>query len=223
MNTSRILTVVNLVGVVALATLCAFQWRAAVRDHRKIEDMALQQRILADDLAKERTRSAAHKDSADEFRQRLADSERQRQATEQSLAAAEAKLKETEAKVALLEAAAKELAAARDIARVRAETGEANLTAAGRRAEELLAQLKAWEKAVAERDGRIKDLGDRQTELVAERNAAVQRHNQLVQQYNTLAQRLQETEMLLQEALKKLPVPAPAKEPERDPLKLTGQ
>jgi chromosome segregation ATPase len=159
---TRILTVLNFFGVVAVAILCAAQWGQNAGLSRRIEHLT---RANADQQSKLDDDEKTIKENAsdmDDFRNRLA--------------AGDAALKDVQDKLAKAQADESRLTA--DNARLTSDN--AQLTAA----------LGKWQAGVAARDQALKDAADRIAKLQDDRNDAVNKFNDLANKYNAAVAQL---------------------------------
>jgi septal ring factor EnvC (AmiA/AmiB activator) len=161
---SRVLNVFNLLGVMALAVLCAIQWQTNRRLH--LQATALEQARI-EQLAQLADRDKAIKGyvaDLDDFRERVRLSESQ--------------LKELDVKLGTMTRERNQLLEQRD-----------QLLA---QRDELKAALDKWVAAVRERDAALKDAAAKAQKLAADRNEAVVKFNELVGKYNAVVKDLNE-------------------------------
>jgi chromosome segregation ATPase len=161
---NRFLTVLNLLGVLALAGLCSVQWR--VNRMANLEAARLEKTRLAQvaTIAEQERTIRGQMADLDEFRARLTLAEQQQ--------------KETESKLLAMTAEKEKAVAQRD--------------AATTERDRLKAALVQWEAAVAERDKALKEAGDEIQKMAQERNDATVKYNDLAEKYNTLVKDLDE-------------------------------
>lgn len=155
---NRFIQIFNFLGILALATLCAIQWRT--NRLLNLEGMRLEKTRL-EQLAQIAERDRAIKGCTadlDEFRERLN--------------LAESQLKELEGKLNVAIKERNQLAA--------------QVTQLTAQRDQLKANLDKWIAAVAARDAVIKQSGEQLQMSVAERNEAVQKFNELAGKYNAL-------------------------------------
>lgn len=155
---TRVLQAVNFLGVIALALLCAAQWRANRRVNLEAEALDRTRQRQAVTIADRDRAIRGYVADLDELRQRLT--------------TAEGQLKELNDKLTAVAADRDHIAAERDqIAKQR---------------DQLKASLEQWQAAVATRDAAIKRTGSEVQKLATERNEAVLRFNDLAGKYNAL-------------------------------------
>lgn len=161
---SRVLICLNLLGVMALAVLCAVQWR--INQRVNLEAIALDKTRLEHVAKISEQERAIQGYSADleELRGRLTLSEAQQ--------------KQTEEKLLAMTHERNQLAAQRD-----------QLIA---QRDQLKATLDKWIAAVAERDAALKQAGAEVQKIANERNDAVVKFNELAGKYNLLVKDLDE-------------------------------
>jgi len=155
---NRSLHVLNFLGVLLLAVLCAMQWRANRRSNLDVLDLqmtALKQSALLNERDKT---IKAYMADMDEFRGRIT--------------LAESQLKELDGKLT-------------DMARERDALAAQKMHLTAER-DALQAALDKWAAAVADRDAEIKRAGEQLHRLMAERNQSVVKFNELATRYNAL-------------------------------------
>lgn len=153
---NRALNSLNLLGVLALAALCVFQWRAnsaLVRDLRRNEGVRLAQSVKIDEQA---ANLRGLSDDLDRFRAQLSD-------TTLALKTSDAKLDASEKLVAQLETQRDQLKAA---------------------VEQWTAAVALRDQRLADANQRIQDLNTRLADAVAKFNALAKTHNDLVRRIN---------------------------------------
>jgi chromosome segregation ATPase len=153
---NRALQWINLVGVLALAALCAVQWRVNRRVNLQV--IALEQTgdEQAAQIAERDKTIKSYVADLDEFRQRLK--------------LAESQLTELDDKLRLTVRERDQLVVDRNaLIKLR---------------DELKASLEKWQAAVAERDAALAKATDQIKALAADRNEAVARFNELAEKYN---------------------------------------
>jgi chromosome segregation ATPase len=166
---NRLLQIVNLLGVLALAGLCAYQWKDNGRLHGDLESL-------------ERTRQEQATKIADQektIQGNVADLE----AVRDNLSKSEASLKETQGKLSAEMATNKQLTTARDQLAAEHEQDKAAI-------EKWSAALALRDDALKKRDDALKEANAQMQKLMADRNDAVGKFNDLVSKYNGVVKQL---------------------------------
>jgi chromosome segregation ATPase len=158
----RLLQWLNLLGILALASLCAEQWQ--VNRTLNLQNIALESRRIQQEatIADQIARIKADAADLDEMRSRLLIDETAIQAAMEKIAVLQQSL-------LVSDAARKQLQAERDA---------------------LKSALGTWQAAVAQRDAVLKDADQQLQKLIADRNAAVLKFNDLAGKYNDLVKQL---------------------------------
>jgi len=159
---NRFLNGFNLLGVIALAALCAVQWRNNGRINLQLIDLEKTRIAQSTKIAEQEKAIKGYVADLDDFRERLTRSEA-------ALDKMETKLNTTIKERNQLTAQRDQLVAERD---------------------ELKTTLDKWVAAVAERDKVLKQAGDEVQTLLQQRNDAIARFNDLVGKYNALVKDL---------------------------------
>jgi uncharacterized coiled-coil DUF342 family protein len=161
---TRLLTILNLVGVLALAGLCAQQWK--VNREVNQEAIASEQIRIAQvaKLAEQERTIAGYIADLEELRGRLA-------STETALTETGEKLADKTVALNHVTTEKDELSAERD---------------------ELKKALEGWIAAVAARDAALKRANEEIDKVVADRNDAVVKFNDLAKKYNALVKEVNE-------------------------------
>ena len=158
----RVVQVLNLLGVLALAVLCSMQWKENRQLNLQINSLEItriQQEAKINDQAATIKADAA---DLDELRTRLTIAE----ATVKSDLLTISSLKHD---LAMSQLDRRQLAGERDA---------------------LKDALDKWRSAVAARDAALKDADQHLRQLIDDRNAAVLKFNDLAEKYNTLVKKL---------------------------------
>jgi chromosome segregation ATPase len=159
---NRFVQAVNLLGVLALAALCAVQWRVDGQLHSQINDLEKTNQDLTSQVAQRDERIRQDADDLDDFRRRLT--------------LAESQLADQERKLTALSLQCQQLTADRtDLLKQR---------------DQLVAALQTWKAAVTERDDAIRRIGDELKTTGANRDQIVAKYNDLVNQYNAVVNEL---------------------------------
>lgn len=181
---SRSLTWINLAGVLALAVLCSFQWRANRALNLDVNTLQKTGQAQAARLAEQDKTLADLASDLDSFRGQIT--------------RAHAELRETAGKLHTTEAAVAQLSAERD----QLQEGITRWTAA----------VQARDERLAEANHRIREVGGRLKEAVEKFNDLAARYNERTQQLNDLTTRYNETVEQLDQARGAKPAAgAPAK------------
>jgi len=159
---NRAFQIINFLGVVALAVLCAAQWRVNSDLNRQISDLERQRIDLTTQLALRDKRIREDTADLDDFRTRLTMAEGQ-------LRDLQIKLNTAKFQNQQLTAERTQLIAQRD---------------------QLTTALDSWKAAVAARDQAIKQAGDDIKKVVDQRNEAVQKFNDLADKYNAVVKEI---------------------------------
>jgi len=158
----RLLQYFNVVGVLALAVLCAVQWQV---NHKLNLDINSLMAINFQQQAKIADQTQTIKEDAadlDELRSRLMIDEATVKSDLEKIATLEHNL-------AVSELERRQLTSERDA---------------------LKAVLDKWKAAVAQRDAALKDADTRLKQLIDDRNSAVTKFNDLAQKYNDLVKQI---------------------------------
>jgi chromosome segregation ATPase len=166
---TRALAVINFVGVVALALLCAVQWRGGNQMARDIATLQITNQHQADTIDQQATTIKENTADLDEFRQRLN--------------ASESFLKDLQRQLAVMTGDRDSLAAARDQL-------QSQIVALKGALDKWEAAVKTDEAAIKDRDAMLRQANDQLQTLAAQRNDAVNKYNDLVNQYNALAKQI---------------------------------
>ena len=163
---NRVLQIVNFIGVLLVAGLCALQWYDNGQLHAQGEDLERTRQEQAAKIAGQDKAIQGCTADLDDLRGMLSKSD--------------AELKDTQAKLAAETAGRNRLAAARD-----------ELTA---ERDQLKSAIEKWAAAVAQRDDALKQLGDQVKQaneqlqkLTADRNDTITKYNNLVNEMNARA------------------------------------
>lgn len=160
---SRTLQWSNLLGILALAGLCAWQWqanRAAQLDASGLDQLRLVHEAKLTE--QDKTLSGLRAD-LESLQSRLAKAAQERDTAQASL---------------------RQAASERDSLSAANAKQKALLAA---QIDQFQKELDAWQAAVAARDAELKKAGDLIEKIAKERNADIERSNALVKQYNLLA------------------------------------
>ncbi|RYD23488.1 MAG: hypothetical protein EOP88_04055 [Verrucomicrobiaceae bacterium] len=145
MTTSRILPVVNLVGCVLITGIIVFQWVKERVVHLQIEDLNKELVAARDEVSSEKARVLALKNDVSQLKDSVESTVQARKEAEETIARMTA---EQNARVAEQTAAAQKI---------------------------MQEQTQVWEKAIADRDERIRELGTTLSATRARLDAAVQK------------------------------------------------
>ena len=159
---NRLLQIINFVGVLALAGLCAYQWKDNGRLHEEMDRL-------------DRTRQEQAAKIADQEKT-IAGNVTDLETARDNLSKSEASAKETQGKLSAEVAANKQLTTARD-----------QLTT---ERDQLKAAISQWSAAVSQRDDALKQAGVQMQKLLADRNEAVGKFNDLASKYNGVVKEL---------------------------------
>jgi chromosome segregation ATPase len=162
---SRILGYINLIGVIALAALCAVQWNRNRDLNLRVIDLEQTRQQQADQIAHEEKIIQENAADLEELRQRLIISESAVTEANQKLAAANAQINQ-------LTAQRDQLLTERD---------------------QLKQTIEQWKAAVAARDDALKSAADEVRTLVGQRNDAIRQFKDLAVKYNSVVNDLNAT------------------------------
>ena len=153
----------NLLGVLALAVLCVFQWEVNRRLNLEHVSLDMTRQVQAQKIAELEKTIAGDKADLNDFRKRL----------EQ----AEAAIKANEATIVKVTDERDQAAAQRDAVTIERDRAMADRDA-------LQADLQKWVDAVKQRDAALKKEGEERLQAQKDRNDAVVKFNDLVGKYN---------------------------------------
>ena len=173
---TRALTAINLIGVLALAALCAVQWRGGNEMAHTIAGLQTTVRHQADTIDQQTKTLAENAADLDEFRQRLS--------------ASETLLKDVQRQLVVMTGDRDRVTAERDqlTAEVTALKSALDKWMAAVKADE--ADIKDRDDAIKSRDAVLHQANDQLQTLAAQRNDAVTKYNDLVNQYNALVKQV---------------------------------
>jgi len=159
---NRIIQVLNFVGILVLAALCADQWRINSGLQRQVDDLNQTRIQQAAKIEDQEATIKGEQADLDEFRSRLD--------------IAETMLRKAQAQIAA------------DTAERKVLLGQRDQLIAER--DQLKKALLQWTIAVAERDKALKDASDQIQKLAAARNDAILKFNDLATKYNAIVKQL---------------------------------
>ncbi|HVS72093.1 MAG TPA: hypothetical protein VHQ47_12630 [Phycisphaerae bacterium] len=165
-----VLTCINFLGVLTLASLCAIQWSASRTLHLELLGAQAAQQTLTAKLDDQTKTIAALHDDLDEFRSRINRTDDALQSTQKDLDTAR-----------------------QDVARLTSQRKDLQATVDAQKK-----ALTQWSAAVNARDAALKASAARVEALAADRNAAVSRYNDLATQYNKAVDELKQAAASIQ-------------------------